>query len=91
MSNYPMRRWAIFPLLLPGLCLQADDRESFEMKVRPVLARNCYACHTQSKMGGLRLDSREAILAGGKTGPAIIAGDPEKSLLIQAVTHKHER
>lgn len=86
-----MRRWAIFPLLLPGLCLQADDRESFEMKVRPVLARNCYACHTQSKMGGLRLDSREAILAGGKTGPAIIAGDPEKSLLIQAVTHKHER
>lgn len=86
-----MRRWAILALLLPGLCARAGDRESFEMQVRPVLARNCYACHTQSKMGGLRLDSREAILAGGKTGPAIIAGDPEKSLLIQAVTHRHER
>src|SRR5689334_11451641 len=69
----------------------ADDREQFEMQVRPLLAKNCWACHTQSAMGGLRLDSREAILKGGKSGPAIVPKQPEASLLILAVTHKHER
>ncbi len=57
----------------------------FENKVRPVLAANCYACHTSAQMSGLRLDSKEALLKGGDTGPAIVAGDPEHSLLIQAV------
>jgi hypothetical protein len=57
----------------------------FETSVRPVLAANCYDCHADEKMGGLRLDSREALLKGGKSGPAIVPGDPEKSLLIQAV------
>jgi cytochrome c553 len=42
-------------------------------------------------LGELRLDSREAVLKGGKSGPAVVAGAPEKSLLIQAVTHRHER
>jgi hypothetical protein len=63
----------------------ADDREFFEMKVRPVLAASCYDCHTEMRSGGLRLDSREAMLKGGKSGPALVPGDPEKSLLIQAV------
>jgi hypothetical protein len=63
----------------------ADDREFFEMKVRPVLAASCYDCHTDMRSGGLRLDSREAMLKGGKSGPAVVPGDPEKSLLIQAV------
>ena len=44
------------------------------MQVRPLLAKNCWACHRQSAMGGLRLDSREAILKGGKSGPAIVPG-----------------
>lgn len=68
-----------------------DQAEHFEMKVRPVLARNCYGCHTQSAMGGLRLDSREALLKGGKSGAAIVEGKPGASLLVQVIEHKHER
>ena len=57
----------------------------FEASVRPILAANCYDCHADQKMGGLQLDSREGLLKGGRSGPAIVPGDPEKSLLIQAV------
>ena len=57
----------------------------FELKIRPLLATNCYACHTDSMLGGLRLDSREAMLKGGKRGASIVPGDPEKSMLIQAI------
>jgi mono/diheme cytochrome c family protein len=68
----------------------AGTPEYFEASVRPVLAANCYDCHTDEKMGGLRLDSREGLLKGGRTGPAIVAGDPDKSLLIQAVRQTRE-
>src|ERR1700730_604026 len=60
----------------------------FKDKIRPILTQNCYACHTDSAMGAmgqLRVDSREALLKGGGRGPAIVPGDPEKSLLIEAV------
>ncbi len=57
----------------------------FESSVRPVLAANCYDCHTDERMGGLRLDSRDGLLKGGRSGPAIVPGDPDKSLLIAAV------
>lgn len=57
----------------------------FESKVRPILATECFSCHTESQMGGLRLDSREALLKGGKSGPAIVPGDPDKSLLVIAM------
>ena len=69
----------------------ADPREQFESKVRPVLAKNCFSCHRQTAMGGLRLDSREAVLKGGNTGPAIVPGKPEESLLMKAVDQTHER
>ena len=69
----------------------ADPREQFESKVRPVLAKNCFACHRQTAMGGLRLDSREAVLKGGNSGPAIVPGKPEESLLMKAVDQTHER
>jgi cytochrome c553 len=62
----------------------------FENKIRPVLANNCYKCHSTSSekvKGGLLLDSREALLKGGDTGAAIVPGDPEKSLLIKAVRY----
>ena len=59
----------------------------FEEKIRPALAESCFACHTQNKLGGLRLDSRAALLEGGKSGPAIVPGSPEASLLIQAIRH----
>ena len=67
----------------------ADD--FFETKIRPILADNCYSCHTGSQLGGLRVDSREALLKGGKSGPAIAPGDPDKSLLITAVRQTTEK
>ncbi len=68
-----------------------DPAEFFETRVRPVLATNCYGCHTSGQSGGLRLDSAEAALKGGNTGPAIVPGKPEESLLIQAVRQSHEK
>jgi mono/diheme cytochrome c family protein len=62
-----------------------DSPDFFETRIRPILANNCYSCHAASQLGGLRLDSREAMLKGGKSGPGIVTGDPEKSILIQAV------
>ena len=63
----------------------------FEEKIRPLLAEHCYACHTQSATGGLRLDSRMAMLRGGKTGPAIVPNQPNASLLLQAVSHANPK
>jgi len=57
----------------------------FESHIRPILANNCYSCHAASQLGGLRVDSRDALLKGGKSGPAIAPGEPDKSLLIRAV------
>ena len=68
----------------------AQSAEFFEASVRPVLAANCYDCHADQQMGGLRLDSRAGLLQGGKSGPAIVPGDPEKSLLIEAIRQTRE-
>src|SRR5215510_11143309 len=57
----------------------------FETRVRPIFATECFSCHTDSQLGGLRLDSREAMIRGGKSGPAIVPGDPDKSLLVIAI------
>ncbi len=62
-----------------------DNTQFFTQKVRPVLAQNCYRCHTSEASGGLRLDSHEAVLKGGDSGPAIVPGVPDKSLLIEAI------
>jgi mono/diheme cytochrome c family protein len=62
----------------------------FESRVRPIFANNCYACHTAAAMSGLRVDSLGALLKGGNSGPAIVPGDPDKSLLIQAVKQSGE-
>jgi hypothetical protein len=70
--------------------LTAESSEFFEQKIRPILSDNCYKCHsaTSEKIkGGLLLDTREGVLKGGDTGPALIAGDPDKSLLIKAVRY----
>ncbi|MBI3413984.1 MAG: DUF1549 domain-containing protein [Verrucomicrobia bacterium] len=67
--------------------------EFFEQKIRPVLVERCYSCHSRESekvKGGLLLDTREGLLKGGETGPAIISGDPEKSLLIKAVRYADE-
>src|SRR3954453_19988694 len=65
--------------------LAQTPADLFESKIRPLLANQCYSCHTNSRLGGLRLDSREAMLQGGKSGAALVPGDPDKSLLIRAV------
>lgn len=67
--------------------------EFFESKIRPILADHCYTCHSQKSekvKGGLLLDNRAASLKGGDTGPAVVPGDLEKSLLIQAVRYTNE-
>lgn len=63
----------------------AASPEFFETKIRPILASNCYSCHTSANSGGLRLDSGEALLKGGNHGPAVVVGNPDKSLLMTAV------
>ncbi len=63
----------------------------FENRVRPLLAENCWKCHGPAKhKAGLRLDSIDAILAGGDQGPAIVPGDPEASLLLRGVRYADE-
>jgi hypothetical protein len=78
----------------------AQDRPSqeqfdfFETKIRPVLVRECYSCHsaeaaaTGKLRGGLLLDSRAAIRQGGETGPAVVPGDSKQSILLSAIRHE---
>ncbi len=66
-------------------------QEFFNAHIRPTLSRNCLPCHSAKPQGGLLLDSREHILKGGQSGPALAPGDPDKSLLIQVALHKGER
>src|SRR6516164_7408998 len=87
-----MHRLLIF-LLPAALAAQTvPDSEGvafFEKNIRPLLAANCYGCHSSKldkPMGGLLLDSRAGMLRGGKSGVAVIvAGKPEQSLLLGAV------
>src|SRR5688572_10591928 len=71
----------------------AESLAFFEKKVRPVLAASCYKCHsaTSEKVkGGLKVDSREALLLGGEGGPAVVPGKPDESPLIHAVRYDHD-
>src|SRR5438094_7666164 len=85
-------------LLLPPANTRAADNqaqpagaESFEKSVRPVLSANCFMCHGPEKQkGNLRLDSRTGMLSGGDSGPAIVPGHPEESLLVKAVHYGDE-
>ncbi len=62
----------------------------FEKKIRPVLVRECYSCHSaeaEKIKGGFRLDTSSGIRKGGETGPGVIPGDAKGSLLIKAIKH----
>jgi len=86
--------WILLSLLLalssPAAQNDADGTVLFENRIRPLLIRECFDCHSANAKklkGGLRLDTRDDILKGGDSGPAIISGDAEGSLLIKAVRH----
>ena len=73
--------------------IRADESPEtfFELKIRPVLVSDCLPCHGGKKTsGGLRVDSREALIKGGDRGAAVVAGDPQGSLLIQAIRRTHD-
>ncbi len=79
-------------LAIPSAALGADPAgaDFFERYVRPVLAQECYVCHSNAApqvQGGLRVDTREAMLKGGARGPAITPGDAENSSLVRALRH----
>lgn len=87
-----LRAWVTCLLLsarrINAAALPPEQVEFFEAKIRPVLVESCYECHSSSSeklKGGLRLDTRADLLKGGATGPAIVPGHPEQSLLLQAV------
>lgn len=77
-------------LIWSTLCLTAADphAEFFEKRIRPVLVERCYKCHSLESgkdKGGLRVDSRESLVHGGGSGPAVVPGQPGKSLLLAAI------
>ena len=66
----------------------AHGDDLFEKQVRPLLAGQCVRCHGPAKQsGGLRLDSRAAVLKGGDSGPAAVEGKPDESLIVRAIEH----
>ena len=82
-----------FVLVASPLRAQDAGVEFFEAKIRPILVEHCYECHSASAKkirGGLLLDSRPGWKKGGDSGPAVVPGHPEKSLLIKAIRH-HKR
>src|SRR4051794_33396098 len=91
MASTARRMFQILPAALfvcaPLFAAVPDSVEHFETKVRPLLAKRCFACHTDTPMGGLVMNSRAGLLKGGASGPAIVPGKPEASLLIRAIEH----
>ncbi|MGY8769580.1 MAG: PSD1 and planctomycete cytochrome C domain-containing protein [Pirellulales bacterium] len=70
--------------------VDAKQREFFENKIRPTLIKHCYSCHSANakELGGkLKMDSKDAMLQGGESGPTLVAGSPEESLLIDALKY----
>ena len=59
--------------------------EFYKQRVEPILDDNCYSCHQESLSGGLRLDTYAGLMKGGKSGPPIVPGDPETSLMITLI------
>jgi hypothetical protein len=87
--------WALLLALLAIDPLAAQEKQPdsaalafFESKVRPLLVEHCYKCHADKKQrGNLRLDSRAAIVEGGDQGPAVVPGEPDRSLIVKAVRY----
>jgi len=86
----------LIPALTPSILIAAEPTKAeqeafFEKHVRPVLVEKCQSCHGKEKQWAeLRIDSRKGMLKGGDTGPAIVPGKPEESLLIAAIQHSDD-
>ncbi len=81
---------SLLALLLLARTTQAESEADifFETRIRPVLAGTCFKCHGGNKVNAeLRVDTRQALVRGGQSGPALAPGAPERSLLIQALRH----
>ena len=77
----------------PDVGFTPEQERFFEAKIRPVLVTQCGKCHASNAeklRGGLRLDSREWLLRGGDSGPAIVPGRPDESLLLRAIRYRDE-
>ncbi|NBV24788.1 MAG: DUF1553 domain-containing protein, partial [Proteobacteria bacterium] len=75
----------------PAPALTPQQTDFFEKKIRPVLVKDCYKCHSAEAgrvKGGLRLDTRDGLLKGGDSGPAVVPGNPDASPLIRAVRYR---
>ena len=88
-----MHRWMWRPLVaclaISSSGAELDKADFFETKIRPLLATRCFACHGQTATAGLGLSVRDSAMRGGRSGPAIVPGKPEESLLLRAVAHTH--
>ena len=86
-NNLPIIATTAFLLFAGAAAHGADDL--FSSKIEPLLKQRCFECHSheQKIKGGLALDSKSGWEKGGESGPAIVPGKPEASLLIQAVSH----
>lgn len=98
-----MRRRGFLTMVLAGLACataysqagepapSAEQVRFFETSIRPLFVEHCFKCHGPNKQkGDLRLDTRESILKGGLSGPAVTPGRPERSLLIKAISHRDD-
>ena len=86
--------FAVVALILTGNLCADEGEDFFEQKIRPVLVKRCYSCHSAAALekktlkGGLQLDSREGLRQGGDSGPAIVPGKADDSLLISAIQYE---
>jgi plasmid stability protein len=79
--------WSLAALVAIAASVAPANDALFEASIRPVLVDTCFRCHGGERVsGGLRVDSRESLVGGGDSGPAIVAGDPANSLLFQAIS-----
>ncbi len=81
------------PGTAPGVGITPEQERFFEARIRPVLVTQCGKCHSstaQKLRGRLHLDSREGLRKGGDSGPAIVPGQPEESLLLRAIRYRDE-
>src|SRR6516164_9109417 len=93
--GFPMDRGRVLlALVLLAPTVTADEKPSpestdfFEKKVRPVLVKHCYSCHSadaKQLKGELHLDTRDGVRRGGASGLVVVPGEPARSLLIKAV------